>query len=176
MKKFLIAAFVVLLVLISTSVIYTYPRQLALSIEGVEYQLGAGQHHANPVRIQIDGQLRRGLTGRRTFRGIISIEGTSVPNSDNRRQLKIEFGTNGQGLIQYAYFKNGTPIIYTYGSIFANNNFSNITIQEFRINKNDEGWNAANGLMISGPANNRSQALNISNELMKSWLQGYTLR
>jgi hypothetical protein len=81
----------------------------------------------------------------------------------------------------YINFENGTPQMYPYGIIFINKDFSKVSIMKYQDDKDGadtstRGWGAEDGLMISAPANNRKQALEISNELMGKYLQGYILK
>ncbi|MDB5084558.1 MAG: hypothetical protein JWN30_1444 [Bacilli bacterium] len=177
MKKFVLSTFIIILVLVGVFVFYTYPRQVSQSINGVEYRLGTAQSDVIPIIIDINGKLSRSLKGNRTFIGTIHITGASIPNPDENRQLQIKFDNKGQGRMVYGYFESGTPFMHEYGIIFTNNDFSTFTIEEFVPEGNGSGgWMASNGLMMSGPASNRTQALNISNDLMKDVLRGYILK
>ena len=75
------------------------------------------------------------------------------------------------GTIVYGYFKNGKPETDSYGIIFANKDFNKVTIGEFREDHNGKAWTGRDGWMITGPANSKSEALIISNKLMKKILR-----
>ncbi|MEL7597140.1 MAG: hypothetical protein AAGU01_02945, partial [Clostridiaceae bacterium] len=58
----------------------------------------------------------------------------------------------------------------TYGPIYINNDFSQLTInimEPQNLYIPNKKWIGDNGLMISAPASNRKEALQISNSLMK---------
>lgn len=154
-------------------VFYTYPRHVARVMKGVEYRVGAGHPHIVPVTIRVHGTLRRSLTGLRTFQGILRISGASVSHPDDNRPLTIRFDSNGAGIMAYGYDLHGRPITHGAGVVFINHDMSRLTIQEFTPGA---GWTATDGLTISAPARGRSEALQISNELMKKWLKGYVLQ
>lgn len=64
-----------------------------------------------------------------------------------------------------------------YGRLI-NDDFSKLTVMVLKPDEADssrKGWSGRDGLMISAPAKNRSEALEVSNEFMKEYLQGYVL-
>lgn len=130
--------------------------------------MGKKSGHVIPVTLAVDGKLTPSVLGGKTFQGIIRISGASPPNPDNNRVVTVIFYKNEDyGAMIYGYWeKNGTPVTRGYGVIFTNNDFSKVTITI---------W-AKNDLMISAPAQNRPQALGISNELMRGYLHGYVLK
>jgi hypothetical protein len=110
--------------------------------------------------------------------------------------LTIKFYPDGEGNMTWAYATQGTPVLFSYGTMFANWRFRKIAILESRpgggtewfsadhglvtgtmtVPTTNSGWQANNGLTIAGPASNRATALRISNTLIKSYLEGYKLR
>lgn len=165
------------------AVIYTYPKQYALKLEGVLYQLGEHNRDAvKPVTVRIDGEVRKKLNGTKTFKGTIDISGENIPVPEIYRELNLSLGKQDGSLIIYSYIENEQPQHFPYGHIFANDDFSKITITKFAgedggaANGGSKGWNGKDGFMISAPARSKDEALSISNELMKVYLQGYTLK
>lgn len=72
----------------------------------------------------------------------------------------------------YAYNNRGKPVLHPYGELYANHDFSKVTMAEFRKEINGgRGWSGDNGWMMTGPANDKSKALEITNELMKNVLK-----
>jgi hypothetical protein len=173
MKRPLLIVMGVMLLAAGAIVVYTFPRHVAVSLTGVKYALGTEPNQVVPVAIQIHGTVRKSLTGSQTFQGTVGVLGASVPNPDNDRPVEIRFDANGGGYIVYGYDEHGSPVTRAYGVLFTNNNFSKLTIGEFRPGT---GWAAANGLTISAPADDRAQAVKISSELMKRFLNGYALK
>ncbi|MEE6449868.1 hypothetical protein RAH41_04755 [Gottfriedia acidiceleris] len=171
MKKAIVSCILlVFLVAIGFGVYYFIPKTINESINGVEYQLGSGHDQVNSVTIKIKGKLHHSLLGKRKFVGSIDVKGANNPNPNKDRKVEIAFDQNGMGIIEYGYFKNGKPEIDSYGILFANKDFNKVTIGEFREDHSGKGWTGKDGWMITGPATNRSEALIISNELMKKVL------
>ncbi|MET3699663.1 hypothetical protein SAMN05877753_112136 [Bacillus oleivorans] len=169
MKKIIIGSLISIL-LISTVYIlwYTFPAEHAKTFQGVSYQLG-NEAEAETVEIHINGVLQRSLNGQRTFEGTIDVEGEELPVPKDARSVVINFLEHGRGDIVYTWIENGKPHTYSYGSVFINKNLSKVTIL-----KGD--WTLADGLMIAAPARNRTEAAEISNELMKKYLDGRALK
>ncbi|PFH90578.1 hypothetical protein [Bacillus sp. AFS088145] len=166
MKKIIVSS-IFLVFLVAIGVYYYIPKTVNKSIKGVEYQLGTGHDQINSVTIKIKGKLHQSLLGKRKFVGLINVEGANYPNPNKNRKLEIAFDQYGMGTIVYDYFKNGQPKIESYGIIFANKDFNKVTIEELREDHNGKGWSGKDGWMVTGPANSKSEALVISNELMK---------
>lgn len=174
MRKVLLALVAVVIVAVGWYFIYTHPKHVNRTFYGVEYHVGVPRATVKPVTVQVNGALQRSIRGILTFQGTIKLEGSTQTNPDNNRPLTVHFnGRGGMGFMGYGYFTNGTPVTYGYGSIFINDDFSQLVILE-----NKRGWTTTNGLglTIAAPASNRAQALSISNRLMKNWLNGYTVK
>ena len=62
----------------------------------------------------------------------------------------------------------------SYGDMYINQMMKEFTIcilEEDKQNKGGKTWTPIDGLMVSAPANNRAEALEISNKLMKALYQ-----
>lgn len=61
--------------------------------------------------------------------------------------------------------------------MYFNKSIDKLTIALLEI-KNDNlgGWSAVNGLMVTAPALDRTEAIGISNEIMSKYLNGFTLQ
>lgn len=172
MRKVLLALVVVVIVAAGWFIIYTHPKHINKFFSGVEYRAGARNGAAKPVTVQVNGKLQRSIKGILTFQGTIRLEGNTQPNSDNNMPLTVHFDNpGGIGFMVYGFFTNGTPVTRAYGQIFINDNFSEVAILESKV-----GWTTTDGLTIAAPAFNRSQALSISNNLMKGWLNGLVVK
>ncbi|MCJ8015323.1 hypothetical protein MUG84_27025 [Paenibacillus sp. KQZ6P-2] len=174
-------ALLLLILLIVVAVVYfavvTYPRSINTTIRGVNFQLGTEHiNNVQPETLRIQGSLSTGLNGLQTFKGTITFDNDSIPVPDESRETTIHFDKYGYGPIVYGYIENaGTsaakPETFSYGVLFTNSDFSSITY----LNMNKRGWNGGDGLMFAGPATTRKQALIISNELMKKFLQSFDI-
>ncbi|MBO0600200.1 hypothetical protein I2483_00865 [Sporosarcina sp. E16_3] len=158
----------------------TLPKQYTVNLEGVKYQLGTENNHfTKPITIRIGGKLQHSLTGSKTFKGTIDIDGEKIPVPEVQRGLEIKFLDNGGGPIVYGYIENGRPGTYGYGVLYTNSNFSEVTIAIFQKDETDlsnRGWTSENGQMITAPAANRTEALKISNGLMQDYSKGNSLK
>lgn len=170
--------FVVITLVILIIIWYFYPKQIHKTYEGVSFQLGSENNELTQVDIEIEGVLKRSLTGNLKFKGTIDIEDEYIPIPIDKRELNINFNNN-MGTINYHILHQGAPLSFSYGLIFINNNFEQFTIAKWSIDANDSSrgsWRMDNGLLITAPAKNRDEALEISNELMKYYLNGNVLK
>lgn len=165
----------VILVVVGWIVFYIQPKSVSVALNGVEYQVGNQSGHVVPVIIDVNGKVTHSLLGGKTFQGTIQLSGSTVHNPDNFKALTILFSNNHDyGPMIYGYWeKNGTPINRGYGELFTNNDFSQITIAVWtKVGARSAGKD----LMLTAPAQDRPQALSISNVLMKEYLHGYVLK
>lgn len=182
MKKKIISivlAIWVLMIVISVVLLFL-PRTIHLDGEAVKYRLGEDNRESEQtVHIKMDGKRYLTTSGDYIFRGTIEIEGESFPVPEDQKNLEIRFH-KGYGLIEYIIFDNGKTDIFLYGTLFVDRAFSRLTIAISEENSNGEqnskSWNSEDGLMLSMPATNRSEAIQLSNELMENYLGGYTLK
>jgi hypothetical protein len=164
------------LVLLALYAFRTYPRQVAVTLQGVQYQVGSDKE-IKPVILRVDGTRARPLFGPETFAGTVDISGASMPNRLNGRLLHVVFVSEWGGLLQASVWSR--PQFYHYGALFPNQSFTEFTVTEWQHRGNESGWRGGNGLVISAPAKTRKQALRISNALMTAWsalLPGHPLK
>ncbi|TXK84353.1 hypothetical protein [Paenibacillus sp. N3.4] len=160
----------------------TYTRSIDVTIQGVNYQLGA--ENSNDVQsesVRIKGSSSRSLNGLRTFKGTITFAHDTITVPEESREAVIHFDKNGYGPVIYGYFETSSsgvvmPRVYNSGVLFADSDFRSVTFLRMKevVAKDGSkggGWNGGDGLMFAGPATTREQALIISNELMKRHLQ-----
>jgi regulator of replication initiation timing len=148
-----------------------YPKHYKETLNGVYYQLGKKDVSEN-IKIHIEGKLRNHLFGDKKFDGTVKFEGEMVPRiSKNRGDLELWY-EKGFGVINsfYRTDENGVlkPDIYHYGIVYINDDFTQFTIKvNSRDTDDDQGsWSEENGLMITAPADNREEAIEISDELI----------
>ena len=151
-KVVVIIAFICIIVL---CLFYIYPRSINITYSAIEYQAGNIQME-KPVKINIDGFYYNKILSKDTFGGSITISGKKL------KIEKLEVNTNGQLL----YGINDKGDVVSYGTVCANNEMSSLTIC---ILKNG-GWSSKDGLMLSAPSKGRADALNISNNLIGSFI------
>jgi hypothetical protein len=175
-KKIVVVS--ILLIVGLSLVWYTFPKTLSHTLQGFAYQLG-NEEVVEKVTIKIDGKFKRSLTGERTFKGTIDIEGEDIPVPLEERTLELVFNDNNMGSIVYSYVENAVPRLYSYGFIFINEDFTQFTIAKYEKDVGEDfggTWTSSDGLMITAAANTREQALSISKKLMSGYLErGETL-
>ncbi|CAM3963349.1 hypothetical protein GCM10007362_07780 [Saccharibacillus endophyticus] len=157
-----------------------WPRQVHLDVQGVKYHLGeANAGHEELVRVKIDSEVWKDWKGARTFSGTIDIQGSDIPLTESEQKIKINLGEGaGSRLIAYnGYHEITGPFRYIYGSFYADDPLRNVTINVFE-QKEDGGseWSSDSGLMVSAPASNRTEALEVANKLMKKDMRGEALK
>lgn len=118
--------------------------------------------------MDLRGTWHRSWNGQRIYRGIVDIQGASRPNPDNHRILTIGFPPNGLAPLVSGYFRDGVPQTRGYGMLAASPTFSRIVILE-------GGWQADGGITMAGPARTRSEAVALSNRLLRRFLRDYRL-
>lgn len=99
MKKALLPIAIIILVVVGSIIVRTYPRHIDMLLEGVQYKLGSPQQGVKPVTLELNGTLHRSLRGRRTFDGTVNVSGTTFPNKANGKLLEIPFDKNLGGQI-----------------------------------------------------------------------------
>ena len=154
------------LVLLGGYIFRTYPWNVAITLEGVQYQLGS-HRGVKPVTLRLHGTRDRPLFGPETFDGTVNISGASIPDRLNGRLLHVVFETGVGGLLTGSLWSHAQ--FYDYGALFPNQSFTAFTVTEWQPEGNGSGWSGSNGLAISAPATTRRQGLRISNELMTAW-------
>ncbi len=171
MKRLFLLIAAAIFVIVGLFVYRVYPRHVSLLLKGIEYQAGSPKHQVRKITLQMNGTLHTSLFGKRTFDGTVTILGATVPNRDNGKSLTAAFNS---GFGSLTYFNRQSFKYYTYGAMFTNNRFNEFTITEY--NPNGSGWSGRNGLTISAPAHTRTQALQISNDLMVKFFDGRLLK
>ncbi|RKP57987.1 hypothetical protein D7Z26_00270 [Cohnella endophytica] len=181
-KKIIIPILVIsIIMLLVLYTLYTNPKKYSSNINGISYQLGIENRQlATPVNVQLNGYLNRQLNGNKKFVGSFYLKLSDSSEPEINRNIEITFDKVGRGLIIFDETSSGIPKLNSYGIVFINNNLSEISIMKYKEEKNDlngihKGWSGEDGFMISGPAENRSEAIDIANKLMKKLLNGYPL-
>lgn len=155
-------------ILIVACVSYSYLRKIDINVayNGILYRLGDSSY-SEKIKVSINGNLTKVLFKEDNFQGKIIINNTEMS------KLDINFDKLGRGIIYYYDEIYGE--YRTYGTLITSNIKENFTICVLEENKEIKGtasWSSRDGLMVSAPAENRVEALKISNELMKSPLEG----
>lgn len=167
-KKIIIYAFIVLFIMIS--IIYFYPRKISREYNGLMYRLGDSDY-SESIKISIDGYLSKGIIKGDKFAGMINIGDVQL------QKIKMRFDNVGRGVI--FYYEESTGMYNSYGDMFTANQLKEFTICVLEDDEQRSGgksWIEKDGLMISAAADNRVEALEISNRLMRDVLINKVLR
>ncbi|SMF80716.1 hypothetical protein SAMN05661091_1874 [Paenibacillus uliginis N3/975] len=162
-----------LLIALAGVIWYMVPKSIHHTVEGVKYRLGIeNKDFEESVTVNINGKMKRNFKGERIFTGTIHIENEEPPVPVNQRELVIKFfGDNSPALIAYRGYSDNSLYAYNYGTMYTNTDMSEFTIEVFEESgSGGRGWNGGDGLMISAPASDRTEALEISNRyFMTRW-------
>ena len=155
-KNHKIILLIVLIFIIGIYLFYVYPRQINITYNAIEYQIGNTQIE-KPVKINIDGFYYNKILSKDTFGGIITI------NDKKLIANNLLINENGQ-ILSIADSNSG--LTSSYGAIFASNKLNSLTICVY----DNRGWSSNDGLMLSAPCNNRAGALAVSNRLLRNYI------
>jgi len=147
---------IVITIAVISAVIYFKPREIDTEYNGIMYRLGDADYSEN-IKIKISGYLTKGVFKGDKFRGNIIIGGKE------RSGLLIEFDDSHRGLLYYLDRYTGESEVY---NIISENLEKEITLCVLEKNGHGSSWSEGDGLMISAPADNRKQALEISKRLI----------
>lgn len=131
---------------------YTGSRDIDIRYNGIKYQAGNLQSF-EPIIIEIKGSYSKRLFSREAeFNGTIKLWERVVSDKP------IKFNKYKMGVLDT---DDGI-----FGMIFISDMFEKLTIEIHESNqKGGHSWNSNNGWLISGPCNNRGEAVEISNIL-----------
>ncbi|WP_172193913.1 hypothetical protein [Saccharibacillus qingshengii] len=154
------------------------PRSVDLDVQGVKYRLGEElTEETQLVRVNIEGDIWRSWRGVPRFVGTIDIEG-EVPEVPAERK-KVEVGLGGSAvdrLIVYDYFDDEGLHTVTYGSLYTDSDMRQVSINVFDESGGGQGWSSESGTMVTAPAQNWQQALELANKLMQGEREGEVLK
>ena len=156
--------------------IFTTGISIHEEFPAVKYRLGEEGVIEN-ITVKIDGTFMRRLFSDDIFAGSIYIEGYDFTNDksgfSNLKSTLSDIHIDSKGYGRYDYVKMNSNRNWEHlfqGEIFVKDKFSMITmtIEEEKSSENPNGgWNSGSGILISGPAETRKEALAIANLLMK---------
>lgn len=169
-KGIIIICLAVVLILICGRLFYKYKYGATYDInykyKGIKYQIN-NVSNSIPVEIVIKGKYQKGFhNDPDLFEGDIIIDGVKFKpqNNDN------EYAFNNYLMTQ---IKN----VDTIGSLFITDMFKEITIEISVLDDTGgRGFNYNNGWLISAPAENREEAISISNKLIKRQQKDLTIK
>lgn len=162
-RGYIICIFLILLSITLYVIWYSIPRRINLTYAGIKYQLG-NPNKQEFVNIKIDGSYVYGILSKDSFQGSIKI------GDENLTGLKLFVGEDYQ-LLNYFDEREGKFKIF--GEIYIGKGFKDLTVC---IREDNIKWTSKNGMMISAPSKDRTEALKISNELMRNAMKNIELK
>lgn len=151
--------------------IYNWPIKIDKSINGILYRAGNSEYIEERTLV-IDGHYSRRIFKSDEFFGTFYIEGIELDESIDLTDASILFGSKMGG--QLYYFDNRTNSgsgIITLGSVFMDARGDKVVVNIFdNFMNNYKTWNSGDGLIFAAPAEDRKQAVDITNELMSELL------
>jgi len=165
-----IISYALIILFIIFGIIYFYPRKISGEYNAIMYRLGDSNYSEN-IKVSINGYLSKGLLKGDNFEGNVTI-------GDNKlSKINMRFDNFRRGLLSCYVESIGD---YTsYGDMYSDKMMKEFTIcvlEEDKQRKGGKTWSGTDGLMISAPASNRAEALEISNKLMKDILSNFVLK
>ncbi|MBH1942159.1 hypothetical protein I5677_14750 [Mobilitalea sibirica] len=165
-KNVLRIIIVLILLLIASYFFYIYPREIYEEYNGIYYKLGDSTF-SEKITVKLEGYLENSLGEGAKFTGTLQL-GNQILEKSLILQSK-----DGIGIIRY--FDKDTQDYVTYGTLYSKAIKEGFTISILGIDDNGErgSWSSGDGYMISAPASNREEALELSNQLMENELGKY---
>ncbi len=164
-KKYVIRTVIIVILLLGIAYfLYRIPREFHKEYQGVYYQIG-NPDLSEMVTIRFDGYLTRGLWQEDSFEGTIKV------GDQELTRVNLNLYKDSGAVI--SYIDNRIQDINTYGTLYTKDireGFTICILQEDENNPGHRSWSGEDGYMISAPAGNRSEALELSNRLMEKIL------
>ncbi|WP_043932567.1 hypothetical protein [Bacillus sp. EB01] len=163
-------AFICLVGIVGLAAWYSIPKGINQEFDGFVYGVGGKSNQINEkVTITIKGSYHKKIFNQDRFKGTIDIKG-DVPKDiiiDNKEVEVVFLGNNGT--LSFRDYSHPTDR-NTYGNLYINNDFSELTIIVYDLVESGSDnatyeWDPEGGLLISGPATTRKEAISISNKL-----------
>lgn len=166
------------LILVVYLVYPLFPQKIHVDVQGVKYRLGSPSIE-KPVQVQLNGVIDTTFLGKRTFEGEIEIEGEVNPISSEAAYTLQLSDLDYSGMIMYHYLykdEAGDPHAgaFMYGTLNQQDDFKQGAIQVSQ--QEEEGrssWSSDDGYVIAYPANNRTEALALTNEILLPQYSNY---
>lgn len=161
-----------------TAGIWLYlPREVDVRLEGVKYRLGAKNvSEVDSATIQIEGTVRRTLKGHRLFRGTVVIDDGPMPIPKEQMTNRTFVARKGEGfMLMYQWFEDGSiGNSFSLGELYVDNDFRELTLTLFEQREDSQSgyWSGEDGLMLTAPAKDRTEAIHLANKLMSHTLKG----
>lgn len=161
-KKYIFRMIIIVVILLGlTYFLYRIPKEFRKEYQGIYYQLG-NPDFSEKVTVSFEGYLTRRLWQEDIFEGNIRIGDQEMTN------VKLYMGEDMGAYV--SYLDKGTHDFISYGTLYTEDIKKGFTIYILKKDENNPGyssWSGENGYMISAPASNRSEALELTKRMME---------
>lgn len=152
---------------------FFYPKPIHHTLQGVRYQLEADNPTLESIEVHIEGTIQRKLTLEKIFKGTFEIDKNRIPpnvSGSNKFEITLNLLQNRAGYIPDISQKQNSDTSENYGLLFANDNFTQITIATLHKTINDTNQDNRNITIISAPSPMETKPLEISENVIRNLL------
>lgn len=153
--------------------IYSWPVKIQENINGITYRSNLTGYYEE-MNIVIEGHYFRNLFKQNEFLGKFYIEGVDLPeNLGQKENINIHFDRKGQGSLYYpgTQSDNGSGWFFVAAVYLDIRDMKVAVTLHEGVGTGSTQWGSAGGLVFAAPSDDRAEAVNITNELMKHWLK-----
>ena len=148
--------------------IYIWPKEVNMEFDGIMYEEGNPSVYETTT-IELSGHLNKRMFGGERFLGKIKIEKMDVSEEWKNQTVRVNFNTRGMGVLQYLDDSTGEYNLVPHAYVSIGEKGTSLVLS--LIGDGDEETHIfAGSTMFAGPASNRAEAVELSNELMRKFL------
>jgi len=157
MKRILIPIMILLIIGIIYFQFNDITKEYNGNIHGVRYKLG-NSTYVEDIDIKIDGKFIKRKFSKINFIGKITL--------DEKVLRCTEFDDNNKALL---YYNNKNGYVNIDSQLYIDDDLEMFTITE-------AGWNSKDGTMISAPAKDRKEAVEVHNITMNEFMKDFDIK
>lgn len=148
--------------------IYIWPKEVSMEFDGIMFEEG-NPSYSETVTIELRGHINKRMFGGRRYLGKIIIDKMDVRDEWATQTVRINLNTKGIGVMYYFDEKGTSSDLVPHAYVSMGNKGSSIVLSLIQDAK-AETHMFPGSMMIAGPAADRAEAVDLSNELMKRFL------
>ncbi|MDV2583215.1 hypothetical protein [Alkalibacillus haloalkaliphilus] len=147
--------------------------------EGLLFQVGEGNEDLEEkVTVELDGEFINHMFSDERFEGTITIDGVTHPaETASADVLEITFVEDGFKSGNVSYIDHDGDALQSIGHLHLSDDFSELTLKMLRENIHSRAeigsWTSDDGHVISAPASDREEGLEVLNRLVSPIFDGY---
>jgi hypothetical protein len=151
----------VIIIFVVIGLVYFVPQKINKEYSGIQYRIG-NDSYEEQTDITVNGYITRGLIQGDRFEGSIKI--------GEKELLKLDMRLSDNDGALLLYYDEASGDYSSYGHMYMDSSRDKISISIFEPNDQEKGkksWSSKDGLIISAPAKNINEAIEITNELIR---------